>query len=135
MHMDVHSTTLVPRREQDTTIAAVVLHVLEGVHHVWNEAEAEGEAKGDTGPDTRRERYISSAIFGGPSMRRKNFIDLLGGVSSMIANSGHPSFPAAGAIRWGRAHTQIRNRCRGPELTAVILVLSHAATTHLLTLA
>lgn len=66
----------------------------------------------------------------------KDFIDLLGGISRMIANSGHSSFPAARAIHWGRAHTQIRNRCRGPELAAVILVLSHAAaaTTHLLTL-
>ncbi len=64
MHMNVYSATLVPRGEQDTTVTAMVLHVFEGVHHVGNEAEAEGEAIGDTGPDTIRERCFSSAILG-----------------------------------------------------------------------
>lgn len=41
-----------PRREQDTAVAAVVSDVLEGIHHVRDEAEAEGEAEGDAGPDT-----------------------------------------------------------------------------------
>lgn len=52
IHMNIHNTTLMPCREQDAAIAAIVLHVLERVHHVGNEAEAEGEAEGDAGPGT-----------------------------------------------------------------------------------
>ncbi len=51
MHMYIHTSTLMPRREQDTAIAAVVLHILERIHHVGDEAEAEGEAKGYASPD------------------------------------------------------------------------------------
>ena len=55
MHMDLNAAALVPSCEQDTALAAVVLHIFQGIHHVGDEAEAEGEAADDTGPNTIQE--------------------------------------------------------------------------------
>jgi hypothetical protein len=53
MHVNIHGATLVPCREQDTAVAAVVLHILERVHHIGDEAKAEGAAEGDAGNNAR----------------------------------------------------------------------------------
>jgi hypothetical protein len=52
MHVHVRGAALMPCGEQDTTVAAVVLNILERVHHVWDKAKAESEAEGEAGPDT-----------------------------------------------------------------------------------
>lgn len=51
MHVHIHSPALVPDGKEDTTFAAIMLDVLEGIHHVRDEEEAEREAEGDEGPD------------------------------------------------------------------------------------
>jgi hypothetical protein len=56
MHMNIHRATLVPCRKQDTAVTTVVLHILERVHHVGNEAEAEREAEGDPSNNTMKEK-------------------------------------------------------------------------------
>lgn len=108
MHVDIHIATFVPRREQDTATAAVMLHILERVDHVGNEAEAKGEAEGDAGPG-------------------------VSGVSRVIADLCHTSLPTARAIHWRRSHTQIRDRSCHLVLIALILT-SAATTTHILRL-
>jgi hypothetical protein len=53
MHVNIHGATLVPCREQDTAVTAVVLHILERVHHIGDEAKAESAAEGDAGNNAR----------------------------------------------------------------------------------
>jgi hypothetical protein len=56
MHMNIHGATLVPCRKQDTAFTTVVLHILERVHHVGDEAKAERAAEGDAGNNTKKEK-------------------------------------------------------------------------------
>lgn len=51
--MRLHLSTPMPRREQDTTVAAVVVYVFQAVDHVGDEAEAESKEKCYQGPDTK----------------------------------------------------------------------------------
>ena len=56
MYMNIHGATFVPCRKQDTAVATVVLHILERVQHVGDEAQAEREAEGDPSNDTKKEK-------------------------------------------------------------------------------
>jgi uncharacterized protein (UPF0305 family) len=62
MSMNIDSATLMPGREQETAITAIVLHILERVHHVRDEEQAEGEAEDDEGPETVDQGNYQSAV-------------------------------------------------------------------------
>jgi hypothetical protein len=61
--MNIHRATLMPRRKQDTAVTTVVLNIFEGIHHVRDEAEAKGAAKGDACPDAVERIKHMSACF------------------------------------------------------------------------
>lgn len=123
-----------------------MLHILERVHHVGDEAQAEGEAEDDEGPETVDPRQLSVRGTQGVDdtglgemlrsrsegtwgqSERGDGRDSLGGISDMVADSRHASFAAAGAIYRRRTHAQVRDRRSGFELATIIL--SHAATAH-----
>ncbi len=47
MYVNINSTTLVISCQKHSAVAAIMSHVLERVHHVRDEAEAEREAESD----------------------------------------------------------------------------------------